>query len=79
MKKDPIKALRVTAIILLVLIVLVFGCMVYALIKAEYGLFSLAGGVLVGLLVCGFVIRYLRVKREEALKDAEEKKETDAN
>ena len=71
MKKDPAKVLRVTAIVLLVLIVVCFGFMVYALIKAEYGLFSLAGGVLVGLLVCGFVIRYLRVKREEALREAE--------
>ena len=78
MKKDPIKALRITAIVLLVLIVLVFGFMVYALVKAQYGLFSMAGGVLVGLLVCGFVIRYLRVKREEALREAEEGKETDA-
>ena len=78
MKKDPIKALRITAIVLLVLIVLVFGFMVYALVKAQYGLFSMAGGVLVGLLVCGFVIRYLRVKREEALREAEEGKEADA-
>ena len=77
MKKDPVKVLRVTAIILLVLILLVFGFMVYALIKAEYGLFSMAGGVLVALLVCGFVIRYLRVKREEALKDAEEEQKTE--
>lgn len=77
MKKDPSRVLRVTAIILLVLIVLVFGLMVYALIKAQYGLFSLAGGVLVALLVCGFVIRYIRVKREEALKDAEEAEKTE--
>ncbi len=77
MKKDPTKILRVTAIILLVLIVLVFGLMVYALIKAEYGLFSLAGGVLVVLLVSGFVIRYLRVKRDEALKDAESPDKTE--
>jgi small neutral amino acid transporter SnatA (MarC family) len=77
MKKDPVKVLRVTAIILLVLILLVFGFMVYALIRAEYGLFSIAGGVLVALLVCGFVIRYLRVKREEALKDAEEEQKTE--
>ena len=55
-------------------ILLVFGMMVYALIKAEYGLFSLAGGVLVALLVSGFVIRYLRIKREEALKASEEEK-----
>lgn len=78
MKKDPVKTLRVTAIILLVLIVLVFGLMVYALIRAQYGLFSLAGGVLVALLVCGFVIRYLRVKREEALKDAENEENKDS-
>ena len=77
MKKDPGKILRITAIILLVLIALVFGFMLYALIKAEYGLFSIAGGVLVGLLVCGFVIRYIRVKRDEALKDAEEEKKTE--
>ncbi len=77
MKKDPVKVLRVTAIILLVLILLVFGFMVYALIRAEYGLFSIAGGVLVALLVCGFVIRYLRVKREKALKDAEEEQKTE--
>lgn len=74
MKKDPIKVLRITAIVLIVLILLVFGMMVYALIKAEYGLFSLAGGVLVALLVSGFVIRYLRIKREEALKASEEEK-----
>ena len=77
MKKDPVKILRVTAIVLLVLIVLVFGLMVYALIRAQYGLFSLAGGVLVALLVCGFVIRYLRVKREEALKEAEDPEKTE--
>ena len=77
MKKDSSRVLRVTAIILLVLIVLVFGLMVYALIKAQYGLFSLAGGVLVALLVCGFVIRYLRVKRDEALRDAEEAEKTE--
>ena len=78
MKKDPVKTLRVTAVILLVLIILVFGLMVYALIRAQYGLFSLAGGVLVALLVCGFVIRYLRVKREEALKDAEKEENTES-
>ena len=77
MKKDPVKILRVTAVILLVLIVLVFGLMVYALIKADYALFGTAGGVLVALLVCGFVIRYLRVKREEALKEAEEEKKAE--
>ena len=77
MKKDPTKILRVTAIILLVLIVLVFGLMVYALIKAAYGLFSRAGGALVALLVSGFVIRYLRVKRDEALKDAESPDKTE--
>ena len=78
MKKDPVKVLRVTAIILLVLIVLVFGLMVYALIRAQYTLFSLAGGVLVALLVCGFVIRYLRVKRAEALKEAENEEKAES-
>ena len=71
MKKDPRKVLRVTAIILLVLIVLVFGLMIYALIRADYGLFGTAGGILVALLISGFVIRYIRVKREEAIKEAE--------
>ena len=78
MKKDPVKTLRVTAVILLFLIIGVFGLMVYALVRAQYGLFSLAGGVLVALLVCGFVIRYLRVKREEALKEAENEEKTES-
>ena len=66
------KKLRVLAIIILVLLVADFGYIVFSLIQGNYTAFYLGGGVLVGLLILGFVLKKARENMEKRQKEAGE-------
>ncbi len=71
------KKLRVLAIMILVLLTLDFALLLYLLIKGNYTMFYWAGGVLVALIIVGFVLKKARDTIEEREKEAPEN--TDEN
>lgn len=64
--------LRILAIMVLILIALDFVYMIVSLVMSNYPAFFIGGGVLVGLLILGFVLKKGRERIRSLQKDEED-------